>query len=110
MQEIRTSRLARVCPEVPGGLADHVRSIGGLLPILTLPIASTGADEDQRARPGLSRNGETKIRGSGVPIPSACLGAGQSPERLRAAACCRQDDNLISKGRGGADKSHQADL
>ena len=87
MQEIRTYRQVRVCPEVPGGLVDHVRSIGGLLPILTLPIASTGADEDQRACPGLSRNGETnEIAGSGVSITPRGLGAPASPGMVRSAA------------------------
>ena len=50
----------RVCSEVPGGEGGGLRLIGRLLTILTVPIASTGADEDPRARRGLSRNAEPK--------------------------------------------------
>jgi hypothetical protein len=98
----------RVCSEVPGGKGAVSCSIGRPLSISTVPIASDGDDGDPRPRGGLSANAETTKRGSGVPIPSAALRfkrPGNPRERYRTADRWQWDDDLLSGGRGSAEKS-----
>lgn len=104
----------RVCPEVPGGWKGVARSTGGLLTILTLPVAIHGADEDHSALPlptkardrAWSSHAETKNRGSGAPFhPRALSGSGNPRKRSIAAHALSRMTTCPRMVRGSAEKS-----
>ncbi|MFI0843521.1 hypothetical protein [Mesorhizobium sp. IMUNJ 23232] len=89
--------MTRVCPEVPGGDSRVLRSIGGLLAILTLPIAFVALMKIIGPAPASAKTGKQKYAALVCPFhPRALRYPGNPRERWIALLACHRDDDLTS--------------